>query len=282
MFYSRYASSPVPAYSRECPSLLLNGTLHGNPTLEAQITELVGHLNCANHRLLTLLAEFDRRNGWADCRHAILCALAQLEVRHRHRRRAREGSRSRMRCSRCADLRSHGTAAELSYSKVRAINACRRRATEELLLSIALPRHGSSRRNQPFAAFAARSRRRKLRARHASQAARRVTCIYDERRLAHHQSVAAGRNRRAVRESVGRGGRSGIPGTTRFRGNVGGDDHPTPGERPTLSVRRADALARVAESFLAHGAAALARASVITFVVHVDAQNASLKAAAAL
>ena len=34
--------------------------------LEAQITELVGHLNAANYRLLTPLAEFDRRKGWHD------------------------------------------------------------------------------------------------------------------------------------------------------------------------------------------------------------------------
>jgi len=34
--------------------------------LEAQITELAGHLNAANHRWLMLIAEFDRREGWAD------------------------------------------------------------------------------------------------------------------------------------------------------------------------------------------------------------------------
>ncbi|HEY4442994.1 MAG TPA: hypothetical protein VGN30_01825, partial [Steroidobacteraceae bacterium] len=34
--------------------------------LEAQITELAGHLNAANYRWLTLIGEFDRRNGWAD------------------------------------------------------------------------------------------------------------------------------------------------------------------------------------------------------------------------
>ena len=34
--------------------------------LEAQITELAGHLNAANHRWLVLIAEFDRRNGWSD------------------------------------------------------------------------------------------------------------------------------------------------------------------------------------------------------------------------
>ena len=34
--------------------------------LESQITELAGHLNAANHRLLLLIAEFDRREGWGD------------------------------------------------------------------------------------------------------------------------------------------------------------------------------------------------------------------------
>jgi Domain of unknown function (DUF222) len=34
--------------------------------LEAQITELAGQLNAANYRWLTLIAEFDRRNGGAD------------------------------------------------------------------------------------------------------------------------------------------------------------------------------------------------------------------------
>ncbi|MEB2318544.1 MAG: DUF222 domain-containing protein [Pseudomonadota bacterium] len=34
--------------------------------LEAQITELAGHLNAASHRWLVLIAEFDRREGWAD------------------------------------------------------------------------------------------------------------------------------------------------------------------------------------------------------------------------
>lgn len=36
------------------------------PELAAQITELAGHLNAANYRWLTLIGEFDRREGWAD------------------------------------------------------------------------------------------------------------------------------------------------------------------------------------------------------------------------
>jgi hypothetical protein len=34
--------------------------------LEAQITELAGHLNAAHYRWLCLIAEFDRRHGWSD------------------------------------------------------------------------------------------------------------------------------------------------------------------------------------------------------------------------
>ena len=36
------------------------------PELRAQITELAGHLNAAQHRWLVLIAEFDRRHGWSD------------------------------------------------------------------------------------------------------------------------------------------------------------------------------------------------------------------------
>ncbi|HTY49157.1 MAG TPA: DUF222 domain-containing protein, partial [Steroidobacteraceae bacterium] len=36
------------------------------PQLAARITELAGHLNAAQYRFLTLIAEFDRRKGWSD------------------------------------------------------------------------------------------------------------------------------------------------------------------------------------------------------------------------
>jgi hypothetical protein len=52
-----------------------------------------------------------------------------------------------------------------------------------------------------------------------------------------------------------------------------GDDDPTPGEQPTRSMRRADALARVAESFLAHGAEVLPAGDRYQVVVHVDEQT---------
>jgi hypothetical protein len=50
-------------------------------------------------------------------------------------------------------------------------------------------------------------------------------------------------------------------------------DNPTPGEQPSFSARRADALARIAESFLAHGAHALASGERHHLVLHVDAET---------
>ena len=44
-------TSPVPSSSLEA--------------LEHQITELAAHIHAANYRLLCLIAEFDRRRGWA-------------------------------------------------------------------------------------------------------------------------------------------------------------------------------------------------------------------------
>jgi hypothetical protein len=34
--------------------------------LATEICTLAGHINAANHQFLTLIAEFDRRNGWFE------------------------------------------------------------------------------------------------------------------------------------------------------------------------------------------------------------------------
>ncbi len=54
---------------------------------EHQITELAAHIHAANYRLLCLIAEFDRREGWFQWGILYLRPLAQLEVRHRPGRR---------------------------------------------------------------------------------------------------------------------------------------------------------------------------------------------------
>src|ERR1700688_4521536 len=98
--------------------------------LEAQITALAGQLNAANYRWLTLIAEFDRREGWADgklpsCAHwlnfqcGVNLGAAREKVRVAH---ALAG------LPKIAASMSRG---ELSYSKARALTRVARAATEE-------------------------------------------------------------------------------------------------------------------------------------------------------
>src|SRR6188474_582936 len=108
--------------------------------LEAQITELAGHLNAANHRWLMLIAEFDRRNGWADgftqsCAHWLSwkCGLDLGSAREKVR-----VARALEPLPLISKAMSQG---ELSYSKVRALTRVATAATEEVLLNVAL--HGT-------------------------------------------------------------------------------------------------------------------------------------------
>src|SRR5690554_1351907 len=109
--------------------------------LVAQITELAGHLNAANHRWLVLIAEFDRREGWADgstqsCAHWLSWKCG-LDL---------GAAREKVRVARALEALPRISAAmaggELSYSKVRALSRVATPATEDTLLMIAL--HGTA------------------------------------------------------------------------------------------------------------------------------------------
>jgi hypothetical protein len=109
--------------------------------LEDQITELAGHLNAANYRWLTLIAEFDRRQGWAgdkilSCAHWLnfKCGL--------HLGAAREKVRVAHALPALPKIGASMARGELSYSKVRALTRIACAATEEGLLMIAL--HGTA------------------------------------------------------------------------------------------------------------------------------------------
>src|SRR5882757_7904685 len=119
-------------------------TLHSHLSrdeLEVQIIELAGQLNAANYRWLTLIAEFDRRQAWADgslhsCAHwlnfkvGLNLGAAREKVRVAH---ALSG------VPKIAAAMARG---ELSYSKVRALTRVATEATEDNLLMIAL--HGTA------------------------------------------------------------------------------------------------------------------------------------------
>ena len=257
------------SHSGECgkPALTLR-------ELEAQITELAGHLNAANYRWLALIAEFDRRQGWSDgatqsCAHwlnwkcGIDLGAAREKVRVAH---------SLEKLPRISAAIARG---ELSYSKARALTRVACAQTEEYFLNIAL--HGTAAHVEKLVRQYRRAKESEELSREAQQqATRKVVYFYDndgslvlKGRLPAEigalvvKALDAAVNDPALRE---------ISAETRAKETVGGMAVETLTERPSWGARRADALGRIAESFLQHGSEALSSGDRQQIVVHVDAQ----------
>ena len=239
--------------------------------LEAQITELAGHLNAANYRWLTLIAEFDRRKGWSDsvtqsCAHWLnwKCGLdigaAREKVRVAH---------ALAKLPRISAAMANGT---LSYAKVRAVTRVACPETEEILLSVAL--HGTAHHVETLVRQFRRVREVDEMAREARQHAnRRLTCSYDvdgSLIVKAQLPVEAGALLLRALEAA-------LADLPLPDPDVAGVSAETSGEKlPPLSARRADALGVLAESFLKHGAEALNGGERHHIVIHVD--EATLKA----
>src|SRR5688572_21334600 len=107
------------------------------PDLIDRITTLAGHLNAANAQFLALLAELDRRKGWAEwgvksCAHWLnwKCGIALGAAREKLRTAHALGQLPKI-----AGAMSEG---RLSFSKVRAITRVAEPANEDYLLGIGL------------------------------------------------------------------------------------------------------------------------------------------------
>jgi Domain of unknown function (DUF222) len=109
--------------------------------LEDQITELAGHLNAANYRWLTLIAEFDRRQGWAGDKISSCARWLNFKC-GLNLGAAREKVRVAHALPALPKIAASMARGELSYSKVRALTRIACAATEESLLMIAL--HGTA------------------------------------------------------------------------------------------------------------------------------------------
>ena len=107
------------------------------PDLVAEITTLAGHLNAANARLLALIAELDRRKGWAEwgvksCAHWLnwKCGISL------------GAAREKVRVARALESLPRVVAAmaegRLSYFKVRELTRVADQSNEDYLLNIAL------------------------------------------------------------------------------------------------------------------------------------------------
>ena len=229
--------------------------------LAAQITELTGHLNAANYRWLALIAEFDRLQGWSDgstasCAHwlnwkcGIDIGAAREKVRVAHALEKLPRIAAAMACG------------ELSYSKARALTRVACEGTEEYFLSIAL--HGTAAHVEKLVRCYRRAKESEELSREAQQqASRLVSYFYD-----HDGSLVL--KARLPAET----GALVLKALDAALKDVSAETSaPEEKERPTPGARRADALGRLAESFLSHGAAAVNGGDRYQIVVHVDAET---------
>ena len=231
--------------------------------LEAQITELAGQLNAATYRWLALIAEFDRRQGWADgllksCAHwlnfkvGLNIGAAREKVRVAH---ALAG------VPKIAAAMARG---HLSYSKVRAMTRVATAATEETLLMIAL--HGTAHHVETVVRYFRQVEEAAALSREAQQqATRAVDYWYDadgslvlKARL---PALAGAVLVKALERALEEG-----PATEL---NVALAEE----QRLSFPARRADALALVAESYLQGEAVNPSTADRHQVVLHVDAET---------
>ena len=239
------------------------------PALAKEICVLAGRINAAHHQFLTLIAEFDRRTGWMtdgmqSCAHWLnwKCGVAL------------GAAREKVRVARALDSLPKVSAAmssgRLSYSKAREITRIGNVHNEDYLLSIA--EHGTAAHVERLVrAYRRCKEAEELSREKRQQQNRRVTFRYDDDGslvLTCHLPAEVGA---VVMKALDIAAES-VPVY---------DDDPTLATRQIVpfSARRADALARVAESFLAHDVRASPGTDRQLIVVHVAAETLRSRAA---
>jgi len=237
--------------------------------LAADICTLAGHLNAANHRFLLLIAEFDRRNGWSgagsqSCAHWLnwKCGIAVGAAREKVRvARALEG---------LPKISAAMASGRLSYSKAREITRIGNAGNEDYLLSIA--EHGTAAHVEKLVrAYRRCQEAEELSREQLQRQNRRVSFRHDDDGslvLTCHLPAETGA---LVMKALDLAVES-LPAR---------QDVPagTPQEVVRFSARRADALARVAESFLAHDVLESPGSDRQQIVVHVAAETLRHKVA---
>jgi hypothetical protein len=233
------------------------------PELMQQITKLAGQLNAANARFLALIAELDRRQPWADwgvksCAHwlnwqcAIDLGAAREKLRVAH-------AIEKLPC--IAKAMAEG---KLSYSKVRALTRIADEANEGQLLKIAL--YGTASHVEKLV----RSYRRAMDAKELTREAiqqrdQSLTCFTDtdgslviRGRLPAEIGALFRKALEMAEDSI-------------LVKNVSAETYFD--EKHHGRKRRVEALALIAERFLATGPQDLSGGDRQQIVVHVDAQT---------
>ncbi len=240
--------------------------------LEAQITELAGHLNAANHRWLVLIAEFDRRNGWSDgstqsCAHWLSwkCGL-DLGA-------AREKVRVGKAIESLPKISAAMASGRLSYSKARALTRVATPATEDVLLNVAL--HGTTHHVETLVRQFRRVQEVEELSREARQhAQRRLTFFHDsDGSLVIKLQLTAENGALFLQAIEAALPEIPLPDHCKDPLHVSAETSEArfdSSNATTAAMRRADAVMVMAESLLKHGAEALKGGDRQQIVVHVD------------
>ena len=240
--------------------------------LEDQLIELAGHLNAGTHRFLSLIAEFDRRKGWncratRDCAHWLnwKCGI-DLGA-------AREKVRTARALEKLPQVSAAMERGEISYSKVRAITRVATPENEHYFVHIAL--HGTAHHVETLVrAYRRATEAEELSREQRQQMNREVRYCWDN----DGSLVLKARLPAEVGALVLKALDAAIPETssperpdprTCTDGYIPSDSI----DRPSYSHKRADALAVIFESFLAHGAEAMSGGERHQVVVHVSAET---------
>ena len=239
--------------------------------LADQIVELVGHLNAGTYRFLSLIAEFDRRKGW-NCRATIDCAHWLNWKCGIDLGAAREKVRTARALEKLPQVSAAMERGEVSYSKVRAITRVATPENEHYFLQIAL--HGTAHHVETLVrAYRRATEAEELSREQRQQMHREVRYHWDD----DGSLVLKARLPADVGALVLKALEAAVPETsTPMRDpRTSPDDYSPVGsiDRPSWSQKRADAMAVIFESFLAHGAEAMSGGERHQVVVHVSAET---------
>src|SRR5262245_46506344 len=234
------------------------------PELVAEITTLAGHLNAANARFLALVAELDRRRGWAEwgvksCAHWLnwKCGIDLGAARERVR-----VARALEKLPLIAVAMAQG---RVSYAKARAMTRIADESNERYLLNIALCGTAS------HVEDVARNYRRAL---DAAELSRDAVQQRDQGLWWHTEADGSLAIRGRLPAEVGalfvralQAAQDRLPIPKNVSAETSSDD------LLRSRKRRVEALATMAESFVAHGEKDLSGADRHQIVAHVDAET---------
>ncbi len=239
--------------------------------LESQITELAAHIHAATYRLLTLIAEFDRREAWAEqglcsCAHWLNWKCGTGLGAGREKVRVAKALESLPQIS---EAFSEG---RISYSKVRAMTRITNPKNETDLLNVAF--HGTAAHVEKLVRGYRRVRQAdELEAANARHAKRALHWYYDDdgSTVIHCRldPEDGARVIQAINSAVG------VINKERPEDVSAETSDEAPPTREPISATRADALVLMADTLVGKGAASPPPGERFEVSVHIDAGTLS-------